>query len=487
MKNPAEFLNKLDTLAQEWNVSALVQMADAEGPIARRAYGTADSTGRPLSEQDRFCISAHDLFFLSLCVLHLVEQGVLRLNMHVSDWIPEYTQGKKITLAHLMRMDSGIPDDLYAHRLPALQKEAAHNALSDEDRFRREYEFKAADCPFAEVLARLQGEELTHTPGTEEDYSTSSAAFLSEIIQRAAGMQPVDYLLTRVFAPLHLTDTRAGNDSTVAYWGCMAEKIPVSLPRIAPAHCFTTTLSDMHTLARSIVEERLISHALLQTALKARHEGAACGFVQAGEICFAETAPNYCGTWLRLYFCFSEKMTWVMLNNRDFQVIQRDNHWEAFPPLVRRHWQYSRTRPKQPEFVKVTGKNVWDALDMEITQQQRSFVPDARTCIAVSMARRYATYMLRENGLSIGLAALEIDKKKNKYYIAFLLVDYRLQGRGYGRILLTKAIEMLKKAGAKKLEISVNRFNLPAQALYKSVGFAVKDVYEGFLNLEMVL
>ena len=39
-------------------------------------------------------------------------------------------------------------------------------------------------------------------------------------------------------------------------------------------------------------------------------------------------------------------------------------------------------------------------------------------------------------------------------------------------------VDYLKKAGAKKLSIGVNRFNIPAQKLYKSVGFTEDCVYD---------
>ena len=69
----------------------------------------------------------------------------------------------------------------------------------------------------------------------------------------------------------------------------------------------------------------------------------------------------------------------------------------------------------------------------------------------------------------------------------FLQVDHRLQGRGYGRILLNHGIDILKNAGAKKLEIGVNRFNIPAQRLYLNAGFKLERIYEDFMELKMEL
>lgn len=53
--------------------------------------------------------------------------------------------------------------------------------------------------------------------------------------------------------------------------------------------------------------------------------------------------------------------------------------------------------------------------------------------------------------------------------------------------MVTHAVRLLKEAGAKKLEIGVNRFNIPAQKLYMSVSFQLDTVYEGFMRLKMEL
>ena len=50
--------------------------------------------------------------------------------------------------------------------------------------------------------------------------------------------------------------------------------------------------------------------------------------------------------------------------------------------------------------------------------------------------------------------------------------------------MMIKGIEYLKSLGCKHLSIGVNRFNVAAQNLYKSVGFKEKTVYEDFIELK---
>ena len=488
MKNKQAFIQQLDALAEKWDISAVIQMDEPEGTIASRAYGWADrAKGRKMGLEDRFCLSAHNLFFLSLCFLHLVQRGRLKLNDKVSQWIPEYEQAEKITVANLLRMESGIPDELYQVRLPLLQQDPRHGALSDEEKFRREYEMKAGDTEFSDVLSRIGSLPLSLLPGKEDDGSLTTISFLKEILWRLEKRTPVDYLITYIFSPLGMRDTVPGNGGTAGHFGVRKDVLQVSLPALSPSHAFTTTLSDMQRLARGIVENRVLSRRLLQLALRMKRETQGMGLYKIGDLYCADNYPHMLGNDFRIYFDFDEKMTWVLLNSEDFISKREQDEWSSFPAALRRHFQYARAYPDQPEFVKVTGKNVWDALDIQITQDQLSFVPDAKCCVAASLARRQPVYLLKDRGLPVGIAALTIDKRKKEYHVSFLQVDYRLQGRGYGRILLTHALEVLKKEGAKKLEIGVNRFNLPAQKLYLSVGFTLERIYEGFMELKMEL
>ncbi|MBE5781736.1 MAG: GNAT family N-acetyltransferase [Clostridiales bacterium] len=486
--NQEEFTARVDALATKWDISAVLLMENREGVMLEKAYGYADrKAGRKMTLQDRFCLSAHVNFFLGLCVLHLYEAGKFSLNAKVGEWIPEYKTGAAVTVSQLLRAESGIPDELYQVRIPALQKDPAHAALSNEEKFQREFEEKVKDVSFEEVLRHIEGKELDHIPGQEDDGNTTAISFLAEIIRRASGLLPREYLMQHIFRPLGMEDTRPGNDETVMHQGCMGDDQLVPLPRAEARHCFTTTLSDMNKLARAIAEKRLFSEKTMKLALKCKREFCGLGFCKQGDLYFADEFPSLAGDYLRMYFQFEEGMSWVYLLGEELISRHEENEWRAFSNEVRRAWQYERAYPKKPELKKVTGKNVWDAMEIQIRPEQLSFVPDAKSCIASSLAHRQPVYVLMDHGLPVGIAALTIKPRQKEYHVSFLQVDHRLQGRGYGRILLTHAVRLLKEAGAKKLEIGVNRFNIPAQKLYMSVGFQLDTVYEGFMRLKMEL
>ena len=129
--------------------------------------------------------------------------------------------------------------------------------------------------------------------------------------------------------------------------------------------------------------------------------------------------------------------------------------------------------------VRYNKRNRVGAMCLEVTKEQLDFVDDAKTTIAYAASDpKFKLFVEEESGRAVGLLSLYVDKKNDIYDISIVLIDKRYQYRGFGKIMLEFAVDYLKKAGAKRLEIGVNRFNFPAQKLYKSVGFTEDNVFE---------
>ena len=488
MKESKKFLDTLQKLGEKWNISAALLLQEADGEQLSFCHGHADHAGkRPLTLEERYCFSARDYFFQALCLWRLADEKKIRFSDKISKFLPEYRHADRITIAHLLRSESGIENEFAHVRMANLQKDPVHMALSEEAQFQKEYEVRTADISFAQAMDMIGQDELTHEPGKDNDGSNTAVIFLDEIIRRISGLSAREYLLQNIFAPLGLKDTVPGNESTVEIRGCMKDDVIVPLPKLAPAHAFTTTLSDMNLLARAIVSGDFFSEKVLSAARKCNQYGCGLGIMKVGPTYIADTFPEVMGSYFRMYLNFEEKSSLVLLNAEEFISRRENDQWMAFAPEMRRNWQDQGIYPKEPKLKRVNKNNVWDAMDIRISEAQHSFVPDAKTCIAGTLAACQPVYVLMDHNTPIGIAALKIEPKKNLYDIAFLQVDQRFQGRGYGRIMLLKTMEILKEKGAKTLEIGVNRYNEAAKRLYMSVGFEPDQVYEGFINLKMKL
>lgn len=126
----------------------------------------------------------------------------------------------------------------------------------------------------------------------------------------------------------------------------------------------------------------------------------------------------------------------------------------------------------------------WDAMQLSINDEQLEYMMNAKEAICLAYAYEHELFILTEGNRSIGLVAFSLDSTNEKYYIESVLIDKKYQQRGFGKIMMSKGIDHLKSLGCKHLSIGVNRFNIAAQELYKSVGFIEKTVYEDFIELE---
>ncbi len=62
-----------------------------------------------------------------------------------------------------------------------------------------------------------------------------------------------------------------------------------------------------------------------------------------------------------------------------------------------------------------------------------------------------------------------------KAFIEDVVVSAEARGKGYGKAMIEKAIEMAKAKGVKYIELSSNPKRIAANALYKKLGFKVRE------------
>ncbi|EPG67272.1 GNAT family N-acetyltransferase [Leptospira wolffii] len=85
----------------------------------------------------------------------------------------------------------------------------------------------------------------------------------------------------------------------------------------------------------------------------------------------------------------------------------------------------------------------------------------------------------REEGERIG-QVLILRKDESKMEIMNLAVEEKLQGQGFGRILLENSIQVAKDAGARTLTIGTGNSSLSQLGLYQKCGFEIFSIDKGF-------
>ncbi len=159
----------------------------ADGEIGwSGASGPPRNGVTPLSGTTRFAIASVTKTFTAAVVLQLAEEGQIRLDALVTDYLPEVTVAKGVTVAELLRHTSGIADLLAPMR----------------DRLNAQ---PTRVWTPAEVLALIGPSRFA--PGTDWSYSNTNYVIAGMLVERVTGHPFADELARRVTDPLELGGT----------------------------------------------------------------------------------------------------------------------------------------------------------------------------------------------------------------------------------------------------------------------------------------
>lgn len=188
----------------DWPGAAVLVMKGGQ-PLLRKGYGLADvEQGTRITPESVFRIGSITKQFTAVAVLQLVEGGKIALSDPITKFIPDYpTQGKTITIEHLLTHTSGI------------------QSYTDKPSFLTSMR---TDMTPADLIASFRNDPMQFDPGAQWAYNNSGYILLGHIIESVSGMPYAEYLKKNVFP-------RAGLTST--YYGDVATIIPKRVPGYA--------------------------------------------------------------------------------------------------------------------------------------------------------------------------------------------------------------------------------------------------------------
>ncbi len=176
-KNIDEYFTLL-TAQNKFSGSLLINR-DGE-PIICKGYGMSNyEYGISNTPETIFRIASLSKQFTAFAILQLEEKGLLNTEDYILKYIPDYPNGEKITIHHLLTHRSGI-----AREKTALQTVKFLTSKQIVD-----YEKDAADT-------------LLFEPGTDYHYSNVGYNLLAYIIEIVSEKSFEDYLTEYIFIPL---------------------------------------------------------------------------------------------------------------------------------------------------------------------------------------------------------------------------------------------------------------------------------------------
>ena len=238
---------------------AAIVVKDGE-VVYHDAAGMANvELGVPLQKDHVFRIGSITKQFTAVAILQLAEAGKLNLDDEITRFLPDYpTQGRKITVHHLLNHTSGIQP--YTEMV-AWTEGMRRNYMSPQD-----------------MIDFFGPAPLLFEPGEKYQYNNSGYFLLGYIIEKASGLTYENYVEQRLLKPLGMADSRYGhpNEITprrVAGYDPTADNASfenaayLSMSQPYAAGSLLSTVADLSTWYHALADGQLISKASLDKAL----------------------------------------------------------------------------------------------------------------------------------------------------------------------------------------------------------------------------
>lgn len=153
-----------DIVPQTHFPSFSITIVDNNETLLSKTYGSGGSPDTP------YILGSVSKSFTALCIMQLVEQGKVSLDAHLSDYLPDATDGDRITILQLLNHTSGLGE---------------HQNLTN---------------------FRIVSEQGVHL------YANVNYSLLGEVIEAVSGTSYEEYVTENIIEPLGMNNTYADPD-----------------------------------------------------------------------------------------------------------------------------------------------------------------------------------------------------------------------------------------------------------------------------------
>jgi CubicO group peptidase (beta-lactamase class C family) len=260
--------------------------------VYERAFGLANREWNIANDlRTKFEIGSMTKQFTAMLVLQFVNVGKLRLDGHVSEYLPYYRRdtGQQITISELLSHTSGVPNFIDA---PGFLDGPASRAHYSVRKFVQKY------C----------SGELRFRPGSKFAYSNSGYFLLGAVLEQVSGESYERLLQERIFQPLGMKDSgythadaiidhRAAGYERTSSGLRNARYYDMSIPYAAGA--LYSTVEDLFLWDQALYGERLLPAKLRELLFKPNLESYGYGWAllvpEAGAPYAGESIPMHGG------------------------------------------------------------------------------------------------------------------------------------------------------------------------------------------------
>lgn len=213
-----------------------VGVVSGDDLVWAEGFGHADVESDAHMQTDtRFRMASHSKLFTATSIMQLREQGKIRLDDPVTDYLPWFTfksatpEDPPVTIEHLLTHSSGLPREAGSHWT--------------------DLEFPTAD----QIQELMPDRQAPFSPEVRWKYSNLAYTIAGMVVQEVSGMRWADYLQQNIFDPLGMTSSSVDEQDAKMATGYGA-RIPdgsrqvfpfVDARGMAAATGLTSTVEDM--------------------------------------------------------------------------------------------------------------------------------------------------------------------------------------------------------------------------------------------------
>jgi len=166
---PDERLRQIEAYVFQYQQVAafdgVVLIAEGDEVVWQKAFGYADyRNSLPMTEAAIFRIASLSKQVTKAAIGRLIEQEKLQLDTPLADFLPEFPNGKRITIQQLVNHTAGIA---HTNQLAWLDMQSA--------------------VPLDDIIDGLANEDLLFRPGQRRQYSNGGYALLAKVIETVSG------------------------------------------------------------------------------------------------------------------------------------------------------------------------------------------------------------------------------------------------------------------------------------------------------------
>ena len=248
----------LKAYADQYKFSGTALIAKGDEILLNKGYGYSNAGEKKQNtEASVFQIGSITKQFTAAIILLLEEQGKLSVNDKLSKYFPQFPNGDKITLHHLLTHTSGIYN--YTNNAQFMQSGGT----------------KPVDQ--TTMFSLFLDKPLDFEPGTKYSYSNSGYVLLGYIIEKVTGKPWEQVVRENILKPLQMNQTGfdftgfKGADKTTGYFS-LSEVGSIPAPIIDSTFSYAagsiyTTASDLLKWERAMAKGKLLKKASWQKAM----------------------------------------------------------------------------------------------------------------------------------------------------------------------------------------------------------------------------